>query len=87
MENTDTYSVSIGYEDAIIKLNELVKENERLKNLLNYERAQRIIAEQKIAAFEAKKRKPKTQEEKEREAVAAASKYKTNGVKKGVGGV
>ena len=70
-------------DERIAKLNEEITQ---LRNLLNYERAQRILAERKCTELEAellkKTRHCKTEEEKEAEAIRALSKYKSNGVKK-----
>ena len=93
MINAEGQRVLISNEELIARLNTLVRENAalqkdnaKLKDLLNYERAQRIMAEQRIAELElaAQKttRRHKTREEKEADAVRAMSKYKTNGVKK-----
>lgn len=84
MDRFEEVLLDVGLEDEhIVKLAE---ENKRLRDLLNYERAQRILAERKCAELEAmfqkKTRRPKTQEEKDAEAVRALSKYKSNGVKK-----
>lgn len=70
-------------EGRMAKLNEEVAQ---LRGLLNYERAQRILAERKCAELEAellkKTRCRKTEEEKAADMVRALSKYKSNGVKK-----
>lgn len=82
----ETNSVMIDVESLDERIATLVTQNGRLKELLNYERAQRIMAEQKVSELEAqlakRTRHHKTPEEKEAEAVRALSKYKTNGVKK-----
>lgn len=93
MINAEGQRVLVSDEELISRLNSLVRENAalqkdnvKLRDLLNYERAQRIMAEQKITELELtiqkKTRHHKTPEEKEAEAVRAMSKYKSNGVKK-----
>ena len=93
MINAEGQRVLISDEELVARLNSLVRENAalqkdniKLKDLLNYERAQRIMAEQKIAELELAAQKKtkhhKTPEEKEAEAIRAMSRYKTNGIKK-----
>lgn len=78
-------NIALTGEEMVDKLNALVRENSKLKDLLNYERAQRIIAERRVAELSAEQKHPrrhKTTEEKEEAALKALSKYKSNGVKK-----
>ena len=76
------------YIDTLLgRIAALTDENRRLRELLNYERAQGLIASQKLLDIESGVparpcRKKKTREEKEAEAIKKLSKYKANGVKK-----